>query len=165
LISPYEPKNIYNADETWLFFQALPTKSLAVKGEKCTSSKMSKERLLVLLCGNMVGEMEKPLVIGKAAEPRCFKNLKINNLPVIWKNHKKACMTAATMEEWLNMFNTKMKKENRNDIPFLDNSTFHPKITLSNVKIAWFPTNATSVLQPMDMAVMHWQDLYRFWML
>jgi hypothetical protein len=65
------------------FFRASPTKSLAVKGEKCTRDKMSKEELTVLLCGNMVGEMEKPLVIRKAREPRCFKNLKINNLPVI----------------------------------------------------------------------------------
>jgi hypothetical protein len=41
----------------------------------------------------MVGEMEKPVMIGKAAKPRCFKNLKINNLPVIWRNNKKALMT------------------------------------------------------------------------
>jgi hypothetical protein len=33
LISPHEPKNIHSADETGLFFQALPTESLAVKGE------------------------------------------------------------------------------------------------------------------------------------
>jgi hypothetical protein len=37
-----------------------------------------------------VGEIEKPLVIQKAAKPKCFKNLKINNLPVIWRNNKKA---------------------------------------------------------------------------
>jgi hypothetical protein len=60
-----------------------------VKGEKCTGSKISKERLTVLLCGNMVGEMEKPFVTGKAAKSRCFKNLKIDNLPVIWRNNKK----------------------------------------------------------------------------
>jgi hypothetical protein len=36
-----------------------------------------------------VVEMEKPLVIGKAAKPS-FKNLKINNLPVILRNNKKA---------------------------------------------------------------------------
>jgi hypothetical protein len=33
--------------------------------------------------------MEKPLVIGKATKPRCFNNLKINNLPVFWRNNKK----------------------------------------------------------------------------
>jgi hypothetical protein len=78
----------------------------------------------------MVGEMEKPLMMGKAAKPRCFKSLKINNLPVIWRNNKKAWLTAATMEEWLNMFNAKMKKKNRNVILFLDIATCHPKVTV-----------------------------------
>jgi hypothetical protein len=96
-----------------------------------------------------------PVVIGTAAESKCFNNLKINNLPVIRRNSKEAWMTAATMEEWLNMFNAKMKKENRNVILFLDNATCHPKVTLSDVKIAWFPANATSALQPLDMGVIY----------
>jgi hypothetical protein len=82
---------------------------------------------------------------GKAAKPRCFKNLKINNLSVIWRNNKKAWMTAATTEEWLNMLNGNMKKENRNAILFLDTATCHPKVTLSDVKITWFPAYETSV--------------------
>jgi hypothetical protein len=86
LISPYEYKNIYIADGTGLFIQALPIKSLAVKGEKYTGGKMSKERLTLLAYGNKVIEIEKALVIGKATKPRCFKNLKINNLPLIWRN-------------------------------------------------------------------------------
>jgi hypothetical protein len=64
------------------------------------------------------------------------------------ENNKKAWMTEATMEEWLNMFNAKMKKENINAILFLDNATCHPKVALSNVKIAWVPATATSVSQP-----------------
>jgi hypothetical protein len=72
-----------------------------------------------------------------------MKNLTINNLPVVWRNNKKACMTA------------KMKKENRNAILFLDNATCHTMVTLSNVKIPWFPANAVSVLQPMDMGVIY----------
>jgi hypothetical protein len=32
------------------------------------------------------------------------------------------------MEEWLNMFNAKMKKENRNVALLLDNATCHPKV-------------------------------------
>jgi hypothetical protein len=58
----------------------------------------------------MVGEMEKPLVIGKAAKPRCFKNMKINTLTVILRNNKKVWMTAATMAEWLNMLSQVKKK-------------------------------------------------------
>jgi hypothetical protein len=99
--------------------------------------------------------MEKPLVIGKAAKPTYFKNLNINNLPMIWRNNKKAWMTATTMEEWLNMFNAKMKRENRNVILFLDSATCHSKVTLIDVKIACFPSNATYVLQSMDMDVIY----------
>jgi hypothetical protein len=96
---------------------------------------------------------------GKAAKLRCFKNLKINNLLVIWRNNKKAWMISATMGVWLSMFNAKMKKENRNVVLFLDNATCHPKVALLNVKIAWFPAYATSVLQPMDIGVIY---LYTF---
>jgi hypothetical protein len=64
-------------------------------------------------------------------------------------------MTAAKIEEWLSMFNAKLKKENRIAILSLVNATCHPKVTRSNVKIAWFPVNATSVLQPMDMGVIY----------
>jgi hypothetical protein len=74
---------------------------------------------------------------------------------VIWRNNKKAWMNATTMEEWLNMFNAKMKKENINVILFLDNSTCHPKVSPSNVKITWFPANARSGLQPMSMDVIY----------
>jgi hypothetical protein len=66
-------------------------------------------------------------------------------------------MSTATMEEWFNMFNANMKKENRNAILFLDNATCHQKVTLSNVKISWFPANETSVLQPMDGCYLHIQ--------
>jgi hypothetical protein len=66
-----------------LFFRALPTKSLAVKREKCTGGKISKERLSVIV-------REYSAINGKAAKPRCFKNLKINNLPVSGRKNKKS---------------------------------------------------------------------------
>jgi hypothetical protein len=53
LVSPYEPKHIYNADETRLVFRALPTKSLVVKGGKVYWGQNIR-RKTVLLCGNMV---------------------------------------------------------------------------------------------------------------
>lgn len=155
LIEGYDPKNVFNADETGLFYRALPSKSLAIRGEKCIGGKMSKERLTVLLCGNMLGEMEKPLVIGKAAKPRCFKNMDISKLPVTWRSNKKAWMTSGLMEEWLGSFNAKMRKETRQVLLFLDNATCHPNINLSNVKLAWFPPCSTSITQPMDQGVIY----------
>ena len=64
-------------------------------------------------------------------------------------------MTSLIMEEWLHSFNGKMKSEGRKVILFLDNATCHPKIDLSNVKLAYFPPNTTSVTQPMDQGVIY----------
>lgn len=83
LIRDFKPENVYNADETSLFFRALPNKTLAFKNEKCTGGKLSKERLTVLFCVSMTGQKEVPLVIGKSARPRAFKHIPIANLPVI----------------------------------------------------------------------------------
>ena len=93
IIQGYGTGNIANGDETGLFFHALPNKSLCLKGEKCSGGKLCKERLTVFLYGFMSGEMEKPLVIDKAAKPRCFRNLDIRKLPVKWRSNKKAWMT------------------------------------------------------------------------
>jgi len=65
-------------------------KNMAFKKEICTGGKISKERLTVLLCSNMVGEFERKFVIGKVKLPRAFKKLDINNFPVNWYWNKKA---------------------------------------------------------------------------
>jgi len=98
----------------------------------------------------MLGEMEKPLVIGKTAKPQCFWNLCIRKLPVEWRYNKEAWMTSQIMEEWLTAFSVGKKMQNRHVFLFLDNSTCHPHIKLSDVRLALFPPNTTSVSQPVD---------------
>jgi hypothetical protein len=93
IIEGYEPENLVDGDETGLFFHALLNKSLCLKGEKCLGGKLCKERSTVFLCGFMSGEMEKPLVMGRAAKPRCFRKMDIWKLPVDWRSDKKAWMT------------------------------------------------------------------------
>ncbi|CAF4531854.1 unnamed protein product, partial [Rotaria magnacalcarata] len=64
IIDQYDPHDVYNADETGLFFKALPDRSLVMAKEKCKGGKKSKERFTVLLCTNMTGtDKLKPLVI------------------------------------------------------------------------------------------------------
>lgn len=153
IIKGYSPENIFNADETGLFFRALPNKTWALKNEKCTSGKSSKERLTVLLCASMTGEKVDPLIIGKAKNPRCFKGSHIDKLPVDWYSNKKAWMTRDIMSDWLMKFDRKMERQNRKVILFLDNATSHPNIRLENVKLFFFPPNMTSVCQPLDQGV------------
>ena len=53
ILPKYELKDIYNADEFGLFYQALPGKSLHYKGERCNGGKHSKVRLTGLAAGNL----------------------------------------------------------------------------------------------------------------
>lgn len=89
-LQKYKPKDIFNLDETGLFWKLLPNKTMEFKGERCTAGKKSKERLTVLVGANMDGSEKLPLlVIGKSAKPRCFKNA---NIPVDYTANKKAWM-------------------------------------------------------------------------
>lgn len=74
ILEEYSPHDIYNADETGLFYKCLPDKTFTFKGEQCHGGKQSKERITVLHCANMSGNNKLPLlIIGKSKNPRCFK--------------------------------------------------------------------------------------------
>ena len=66
IISRYESRDIYNADEFGLFYKELPTKSVHLKGEKCSGGKNSKIRLTGFAAANMCGEKVPMFVIGKS---------------------------------------------------------------------------------------------------
>ena len=99
ILSNYEPQNIFNADEFGLFYQALPKKTLHLKGEKCSGGKNSKIRLTSLAAANMIGEKLPMFVIGKSQKPRCFKHIK--SLPCCYHAQKKNWMNSKLFEEWV----------------------------------------------------------------
>jgi hypothetical protein len=77
IIEGYEPKNIYNADETELFFRLPPNKTISLKRESCNGGKNSKEMIMVLsLCNANGTDKLPPLVIGKSEHSHCFTNVR-----------------------------------------------------------------------------------------
>jgi len=67
ILDGFNEKDVFNVDETALFYRATPDRSLALSKEQCKGGKKSKERLTVLLCSNWTGtEKLKPVVIGKS---------------------------------------------------------------------------------------------------
>lgn len=154
LLRDYELKDVFNADETGLFFNLLPDKTLAMANDTCHGGKKSKERLTVLLCANADGsEKLPPLVIGKFAKPRCFKNVK--SLPTQYTFNKKAWVTTKVFESWLRGIDARMGAKNRKIIMLVDQCSAHPPDTtyLRNIKVKFFPANCTSVLQPLDLGI------------
>ena len=155
ILRDYDPENIYNMDETAIFYRALPDKTLKQRGDECKGTKKIKERLTVSLCVCMMGNFETALVIGHAAKPRCFKTLPVTGLPVTWKWYKKAWMTSAIFTEWIHAFDKKMKSQDRHVLLLLDNAPSHAtNINLTNVKMQLLPPNTTSILQPLDQCIL-----------
>ena len=147
LVADYKPEDVFNADETGLFFKTLPYKTLGVKGEACKGGKLAKEQVTVLLACSSNGEKSKPLVIGKVKNPRCFKNINIDNLQVYWESNKKAWMTGYVFLQLIKNVNQVMKSQKREIFLFLDNATSHSdSLKLSNVTLRFLPPNTTSKL-------------------
>ncbi|GBN56522.1 Tigger transposable element-derived protein 4 [Araneus ventricosus] len=126
ILKDYMPENIFNADETALFFQCLPQKSLTFKKEKCFGGKQSKARLIVMLGTNMTGHQKlKPLVIGGSKNPRCFKGTK--SLEVNYDFNKKSWMRSEICEKWVQKLDKHMMAECHKIALIFDNCPAHPK--------------------------------------
>lgn len=149
LLDSYEPKNIFNADETGLFYRCLPEHTYAIKNTSCHGGKLSKDRLTILIGANMDGtEKLALLVIGKSKHPICFKN--VNSLPVLYENNNKNWMTSLIFERWILTLDQIFAAKNRKILLFVDNCTAHPKSIVERlryIRLAFLPPNMTSVAQ------------------
>ena len=87
LLSKYDLKDIFNAEEFGLFYQCLPNKTYHFKGQKCSGGKINKVRLTGMAAGNAIGEKLPMFVIGKPKTPCCFKRIK--KLPCKYKWQRK----------------------------------------------------------------------------
>lgn len=153
IIQNYSCEDIFNGDETGLFYKMTPDRTLKFMGEKCVGGKQSKLRYTVWVCANMTGsEKCKLLVIGKYERPRCMKNVK--NLPVIYKSNQRAWMTSAIFANYLKDWDEKLRCQNRKILLLVDNCAAHPKnLILTNIRLEFLPANCTSVVQPMDQGI------------
>ena len=126
ILSIHELKDIFNADEFGPFYQALPSKSMHFKNERCSGGKFSKVHLTGLAGANFTGEKLPMFVIGKSAKPRCFKNVK--NLPCRYRSQNKSWMDDNLFTEWVRQLNNKFVAEGRKITLIIDNCPALPRI-------------------------------------
>ena len=156
----YNPCDIYNCDETGLFWKATPDRGLTT--QQYSGTKKHKDRITVYFCCNADGTDKLPLwIIGKAANPRSFGNAKINfnALNCIYKSNSKAWMISDLMVEWLRWFERHIG--NRKVLLLIDDFSAH-KVAVEiikqhrpfqNILVAWLPPNSTSKTQPLDQGI------------
>ncbi|UYV69592.1 hypothetical protein LAZ67_6004037 [Cordylochernes scorpioides] len=165
LLAKYSPQDIFNADETGLFYKLLPNQTMTIRGEKCEGGKKSKERILLLrenaVCCNMDGSEKLPLLyIGKYRRPRCFHGM---NIPSNYHFNTKVWMTGAIFTDWLKKLDQIFKRRERKMLLILYNCPAHqiPE-GLQNIEIRFLPALTTSALQPCDMGIIKaLKDQYR----
>jgi hypothetical protein len=124
ILDQYALADIYNMDETGLFYHMQADNSLATK--QLEGRKQNKERITITVCCNADGSDKLPLwIIGKSFRPRCFKNINIDNLDYKYHANKNARMTQNVFKLWLTAFDRHM--DGRKVILFLDNCSAHIK--------------------------------------
>ena len=152
LLHKYKPCDIYNCDETGLFWQTLPDQSHGFRGEKLSGQKQAKARITLLVGTNMDGSEKMPLfAIGKSKKPRAFKNIK--QIPVRYEANPKAWMRSDLFEAEMKRFDRRMKLQGRKVVMIVDNCPAHPAVELENTELVFLPPNTTSITQPMDSGI------------
>ncbi|XP_051783372.1 tigger transposable element-derived protein 1-like isoform X1 [Erpetoichthys calabaricus] len=167
----YIPQQVFNCDETGLFWKKMPRRTYITAEEKrMPGHKPMKDRLTLALCANASGDCKiKPLLVYHSENPRAFKSNKIQKekLQVMWRANPRAWVTRQFFVEWVNLvFGPNVKKYlQENNLPLrallvLDNAPAHPPNLEDDIleefkfiKVLYLPPNTTPILQPMDQQV------------
>ena len=161
-------EQLYNADETGLYWRVLPTTTLASAREKeAPGVKSSKDRVTLLGCVNATGQHKlQPVLIGKYKKPRCFKNVNMSALPVHYTAQKNAWMNSDIFETWFHQqFVPAVKRHlQHKSLPckavlLIDNCAAHPDEDMlcsydGQIRTVFLPPNTTSVIQPLDGGIL-----------
>ena len=153
----YSPSDIYNGDETALFYKSLPHITYCRVDDKPAGSTKGKDRLTLLIITNMDGSDHRKLsVIGKAKNPQCLQKkykMTVNEMAVDWYASKNAWMTGDIHHRIMTKFNNQMRKAGRHVLYVCDNASSHQVREYSHIKFLMLPPNATSIVQPLDQGI------------
>ena len=175
----YLPQQVFNCDETGLFWKKMPRRTfITVEETKMPGHKPMKDRLTLLFCANASGDLKiKPLLVYHSETPRAFKRYRITktNLSVMWRSNAKAWVTRVLFVEWINaVFGPAVKRYlQERGLPLkcllvMDNAPAHPPGLEDDlleefrfIKVKFLPPNTTPILQPMDQQVIsNFKKLY-----
>jgi hypothetical protein len=144
LIGQYSPQDVFNFDESALFYRLPPNKTLATL--KRGGTKADKERVTADLTGS---EKIQPVIIGKAAQSLSFRKVHVDFVPFHNYHNKTAWQNRRTFSDWLRKFDLKIS--GRKVLLLLDNASSHyVAYQCRHVKIHFLPPNMTSNVQPLD---------------
>ncbi|GBC31947.2 tigger transposable element-derived protein 6-like [Rhizophagus irregularis DAOM 181602=DAOM 197198] len=135
ILKNYDPNDIFNCDETGLFWKIRPNHTIS--NGPVAGTKQSKDRITDLFTCNALMQL----------------GLKIN---YYWNS--KSWMQVSIWNAYLKRLDAQMRVQNRNIILLVDNAPTHSlneNTKLTNIKIEFLPPNTTSHLQPCDQGIVN----------
>ncbi|XP_045101464.1 tigger transposable element-derived protein 7-like [Portunus trituberculatus] len=172
-------EQLYNADETGLYYRSIPENTLASEKEKSVPGRKLCKARVSLLCGaNALGSHRlKPLVVGKEKQPRCLRGM-MDSLSVHYDHSVKAWFNVKVFKNWIfkhavpeivrfQMEVMKVSREQVRALILLDNAPAHPPASElvakhGRIRVKFLPPNTTSLIQPMDQGIIvAFKRLYR----
>ena len=121
IIKDYKESDVFNCDETGVFFLQSSNRSLTMPVDDAHGVKQDEQRLTLLLTASWMGEKEKPLMIWKSENPRVLKGADKSKLPVTYRSQEKACMTILLFKE----FYSHRDSQGRKVLLLMDNTSVH----------------------------------------
>lgn len=150
-IMKYQQKDIYNMDETGLYYNMEPDYTIA--RQRIEGSKKDKTRLTIAFTCNADGsDRFKPLFIGHAAKPRCFARKTGAQHGFWYFNNTKAWMTGLFFRKYRQEFDVHVQ---RPVLLLIDNAPSHitEGLQLRHIKVICLPPNTTSKYQPLNAGI------------
>lgn len=151
-----QPEQVYNADETGLFWRCLPRARGAPR----------EDRVTVLCCANATGLHKLKLcVVGRARRPRAFRAGDTANLPVSYFSQKGAWMDLSIFRQWFDKIFVPQVREHLRSrglqekaVLLLDNSPTHPNENVlrsedGQIFAKYLPPNVAALIQPSGQGV------------
>lgn len=156
----YEIGNIFNVDETGLFFKLLPKRTYLASSEnrktaRGTKDMKAKDLLSAYMCTNATGSGKVPTaIIGKSKNPRCFRRKKP---PVKYFQQANAWSDGVTFQKWWKQVFLPYARRHthRPVLLIMDGCSSHSDLVddRGQVTVITYPPNCTSKHQPMDMGI------------
>nr|XP_031313327.1 tigger transposable element-derived protein 1-like [Camelus dromedarius] len=161
----YSPHQVFNVDETGLFWKRLPERMLLeLEGMTGPGPKASKDHLTLLLGGNAAGDFKlKPLLVYPSENPRALRGCSKASLPVVWRSNRNDWLTPSIFQEWftgcfcpaVESYCASHSLPHR-ALLLLDSAPCHPAHLgglSAHVRVEFLPKNTSALIQPMNQGV------------
>ena len=143
-------KNIYNCDETGLFYRSMPNYTHAETHDDGAGGKRCKRRITLMFLVNGDGSDKQIIMVGTSKTPRGTSSEFFNSHDIKYFSNKNAWMTKEIFEKFLKDFDSRMKEPT---ILLLDNFSGHSFDVEDGYKYViplFLPKNTASSTQPLD---------------